>query len=268
MRKNQLRQQVDNYLRLDRRGSPRARKHRHFVLHRVIDDLFKIDFVPAKWHGLTHDHVQKLILYWQRKKLKPATLRKYLNSLRVFLQRIEHSIDGIDNKSLGINNQKSSKKISHFSANIVRQFSNPIAQVLFEFQIGFGLTLSEAMRLIPDIHIKETYLWVTRNIATNSKDRIIPIRNEEQTKIIGSFLTLCNKNHDLISTYNYHFVRCAYNLQMKALNLSPVKTYRYHYARVMHPELNKTLSNYLTCQTIMQEMGINSRMTLWGYLHV
>lgn len=59
MRKNQLRQQVDNYLRLDHRGSPRARKHRHFVLYRVVNDLFKIDFVPAKWHGLTQEHVKK-----------------------------------------------------------------------------------------------------------------------------------------------------------------------------------------------------------------
>ncbi|KTD27498.1 hypothetical protein [Legionella maceachernii] len=267
MRKSQLRRKVDSYLRLDHCGSPRARKHRHFVLYRVIYDLFKIDFVPAKWHGLTRHHILKLIQHWQKQKLKPATIRKYMHTLRNFLLSIEHSIDEIDNKNLGINHQECSKKINIYSSEITQKFSNSIAKLLFELQLEFGVTLSESMRLVPDIHIKENHLWITRNIATNSRDRIIPIRNTKQTKILTNLLALCNNNQDLIGTYNYHFVRCAYHLQLKSLNLSPGKTYRNHYAKTMYSELRKTQSNYLVCQTIMGEMGITSRMTLWRYLY-
>lgn len=53
MRKSYLREQVDNYCRQNHHGSHRARKHRHFVLHKMIRDLFHLGCIPPKWHALT-----------------------------------------------------------------------------------------------------------------------------------------------------------------------------------------------------------------------
>ena len=267
MRKSQLRQQVDNHLRHDHTGSYREKKHRYFVLHKIVRDLYHIECVPGKWHALTVEHVQRLVAHWKSNKLKPSTIMKYMTVLRRFLQKIDHTIHGIDNQRLEIINRKQPSKTIHRHIDILAKFSSPIASLLFEFQMHFGLTLSEAMRLVPDIHIQENHVWVTRDIATNSQDRLIPIRNEQQKRNIDSFLKMCQSNKSLILTLGYHHVRESYSTQLKLLGLAPSKTYRYLYARALHQELSPILPNYLVTQTIMREMGIQTRMTLWSYLN-
>ena len=268
MRKSQLRQQIDNHLRHDHSGSYRAKQHRYFVLHKIVRDLFHIECVPGgTWHALTFDHVQRLVAHWKTSKLKPSTIMKYMTVFRDFLQKINHTMHGIDNQSLGITNRRASLNSTHPPVDILTKFSNPIATLLFKFQVCFGLTLSEAMRLVPDMHIQKENVWVTRDIATNSQDRFVPIRHEEQSKIIDLFLTLCIKNKNLISTLGYHHVREAYRTQLKSLGLPSSKTYRYLYAKSLYQALSPILSNYQINQTIMREMGIQSRMTLWSYLN-
>lgn len=267
MRKSQLRQQIDNHLRHDHTGSSREKKHRYFVLHKIVRDLYHIECVPVKWHALTSADIQRLVAHWKSNQLKPSTIMKYMTVFRRFLQKIDHTIHDIDNQSLEIINHMPPSKTTHFTADILSRFSNPIATLLFEFQISFGLTLSEAMRLTPDIHIQENHVWVTRDIATNSQDRLIPIRHEKQTRLIDSFLMMCNASMNLISTLGYHHVRESYSTQLKVLGLASSKTYRYLYARTLHQELSAILPNYLVNQTIMREMGIQTRMTLWSYLN-
>ncbi len=267
MRKHKLRQEVDNYFRHHHTGSYRTRKHRYYVLYKVIRDLFHIECVPGKWHALTSEHLQKLVLYWKKEKYKSTTIMNYMTVIRCFLQNIGNCIPDIDNKSLGISKQKSRQRIIHIPIDIMQKFSNPIAKIIFEFQTEFGLTVGEAMSLIPDIHLQEDSIWITRNIATNSQDRVIPIRNDKQVEIIKSFKTLCKASQDLSTSYGYPYLRYAYNTQLKEIQLPPSKTYRFVYAQVMHKQLTGILSNYLVCQTIMREMGLKTRMTLWRYLN-
>ncbi len=267
MRKSQLRQQVDNHLRHDHTGSSREKKHRYFVLHKIVRDLYHIECVPGKWHALTSDHIQQLVAHWKSNQLKPSTIMKYMTVFRRFLQKIDHTIHDIDNQSLEIINHRPPSKTIHLAADVLTKFSNPTARLLFEFQMSFGLTLSEAMRLTPDIHIQENHVWITRDIATNSQDRLIPIRHEKQKQIIDSFLMLCKPNKNLTLTLGYHHVRESYSTQLKLLGLASSKTYRYLYARTLYQELSPILPNYLVTQTIMREMGIHTRMTLWRYLN-
>ncbi|MGC1181498.1 hypothetical protein [Legionella sp.] len=146
MRKNQLRQQVDHYCHHDHTGSYRAKKHRYFVLHKMIRrDLFHIGHVPPKWHAVTNEHIQCLVAHWQKERIKPSTIMKYMIIIRDFFQKIEHTIPDINNKNLGLKNQKYHSKTIHLPEDISAQLANPIAKILIELQIHFGLTLSEAM---------------------------------------------------------------------------------------------------------------------------
>ena len=267
MRKNELRQQVDNYFKHHHIDSYRTRKHRHYVLYKTIRDLFHIGSVPNKWHALTKEHIQNLILHWKKEKRQATTIMNYMTVIRFFLNNIDHHIYAIDNKSLGLVKQNANSKLTELPVDIVHNFTNPIAKILFQFQIHFGLTLSEGMRLIPDIHIQKDSIWIIRTIATNSQDRIIPIRNDEQLEIIKNYLKICKPNISLVLTYGYHHLRYVYNTDLQTLNLIPAKSYRFIYARNLKSELSQILSNYMTCQTIMREMGLQSRMTLWRYLN-
>jgi site-specific recombinase XerD len=267
MRKAELRQQLDKYCQMHRTGSHQARKHRRAVLHQVVRDLFQIKSVPAKWHALTHEQIQLLVQHWQKKKLKPSTIMKYMTVIRNFLQHIKHQIGDIDNQSLGVIHNTSRKKTIKLPENILQQLSNPIAKILFELQASFGLTLSEAMRLSPSIHIRENKLWITREVTRNSYDKVVPLNDDKQKEIIQSFLKLCSQGACLIESYGYHQVCSVYSFELKKLKLPSSKTYRYLYAKKRHADLSTVLSPYKVKQTIMDEMGLQSRRTLWNYLN-
>lgn len=48
-------------------------------------------------------------------------------------------------------------------------------------QALFGLTFSETFHIKPGIHIKEQKLWITRDIAFNSADRMMIINSQKST---------------------------------------------------------------------------------------
>ena len=266
MRKNQLRQSAKRYLNEDNRGSYRDKNHRHFVIQKVVDDLFKIGDVPPKWHALNKTHLEQLVSYWQRKRVKTSTIMKYMTVIRWFLKTISHQLTAIDNQHLGLYRVKKSKKEILISPQLLQELSS-IGKLLLNIQIHFGLTLSEAMRLIPEVHIQEHAIWLTREITSNSQDRIIPLRSDFQKKILQELIALTGPEHSLITSQGYDAVRYAYRKSLETIKLPPRKSYRYLYAQAMHKQLSPLLRNYELTLLLMREMGLQSRVTLWGYLN-
>lgn len=223
MRKQSLRQIASPYLDNDNRGSPRDKKYRRFVIFRMIEDLFLLGLAPSNWPNLSSTHLQQLIQHWHKKKVKPSTLMNYMTIIRKFLCHAGHDAKNIDNISLGLQNKKTKKKTTKSPADLLEKIYDPIAKVLLGFQIYFGLTLSEAMRILPGVHIQEHELLLTREITFNSKDRKIPIRSETQIRLIQSFNTLTQGNGCLITSHGYRAVCFSWQKTMKSLRLSSKK---------------------------------------------
>lgn len=253
MRKNELRRFANNQLNNDNHGSHRTRQFRRFVIQRVIDDLFKLKQCPAKWHAVTQDHILALVSRWKKQKIKPATMMKYMTVIRYFLQSIDHPIDGIDNQTLKIARIK--PKVKNTLA--LTKPTHPIARIIFDLQTEFGLTFGEAIRINPDIHLREHSIWLTREITFNSQDRVIPLHNDEQLIILQSLRELTNHHHNLISAHGYHAVRHAYRASMQEAGLSPTKSCRYLYARQQFSGLSQAFSHRDATLLIMREMGLS-----------
>ena len=267
MRKNSLRQTANRYFQTNNCGSPRDKKQRHYVIHKMIDDLFTLGEVPARWQRLTPEQVQGLIQLWHKRKINPATMLKHMTVIRRFLEKIGHQGIPLDNKRLGIIRKVALKKNLSITPDIWQTTSIPIGRVLLGLQIHFGLTLGEAMRLVPDIHSQQKNLWLTREITFNSLDRLIPLRSEIQTQILNELKQLTPNSNSLIATQGYEVVRYQYRQALQELKLPPLKSYRYLYAQQLQRQLLPTLDHYRLSLLIMDEMGLKSRTTLWTYLH-
>ncbi|HDS3848406.1 phage integrase N-terminal domain-containing protein [Legionella pneumophila] len=267
MRKHSLRQIASQYLDHDNSGSPRGKKYRRFVILRMIEDLFVLGLAPSNWPGLTSIHLQQLIHHWHKKKVKPSTLMNYMTIILKFLNHVGHNAENIDNLSLGLQTKKIKKKNRKTSADLLDKINDPIAKVLLGFQIHFGLTLSEAMRILPEVHIQEHELLLTREITFNSKDRKIPIRSEAQIKLTQDFNILTHGNGCLITTHGYRAICFSWQKAMKSLRLSGTKCWRYLYAQQLSSQLSSRISHYRLSLLIMDEMGLKSRTTLWSYLN-
>ena len=53
-------------------GKFQYRKHRAYVIHKMIDDLFVIRQVPSSWQVLKAEHVYKLVQYWKKRHINPS----------------------------------------------------------------------------------------------------------------------------------------------------------------------------------------------------
>ncbi|CZP77983.1 Phage integrase%2C N-terminal [Legionella pneumophila] len=269
MRKQSLRQTANRFLNSDNRGCFKERKRRSYVIHKMIDDLFIVGDVPLRWQVLKPVHIQKLVEHWQKRKLNTATIIRHLSIIRKFLYEMGcPTAKEISNNSLGLKNPRKHKKKPKIYPGFWQNISTPSARLLTGLQIQFGLTLSEAMRLDSDFHIQEHSLWVTREIATNSHDRFIPIRSEVQLALLREFNSLVGDNGNLVKAIGYQPLLYSYRQELIRLKLSSIKNFRYLYARNLKQQMQSVIGNYELTWLIMEEMGLSSRTTVWNYLHV
>ena len=267
MRKYSLRQTTNRYLKTDNRGSFRNKKHRAVIIHKVVDDLFIIGNVPASWKTLRTEHMHELVQYWQKQKIKPATIMRYMTVIRAFLNNIDCPLTGIDNQSLHLYRQYKAPKMIKIQPNIWQTMTDPCAYFIMALQTQFGLTFSEAILLIPDIHVKEHALWITREIAFNSEDRMIPHRLGEQKSILQDLHKHTAGSKSLLQLYGNDGIRYHWHRALDEHKLPINKSYRHLYAQQMKKHLSTTIRHYQLSWLIRDEMGIKSRNTLWRYLH-
>lgn len=268
MRQQALRQTANKLLRLDRRGKYQVRKHRFYVIHKMIDDLYAIQKVPPSWQTLEADHIHSLVNHWKQRRINPVTIMRYMTIIRRFLPDMDCKLDHIDNKSLQlvrIYKHKGSKKT--VEANIWQSMQEPCVRLIMALQIEFGLTFSEAIHIQPFLHVRDNLIWITREIAFNSSDRSIPIRTECQREIVAQFNDFIGDEDNLTTMRGYDLIRLEWRQTMTKHRLSTLKNWRYLYARQMYQILLPDTGNYKICVMIKNEMGIKSRNTLWSYLH-
>ena len=133
-------------------------------------------------------------------------------------------------------------------------------------QIYFGLTFSETMHLLPGVHVQKNHLWLTREITFNSLDRIVPIRSETQINIINEFNLITKNQHRLIELYGYRALCFTWSKALKTARIPVKRSCRYLYAQIIYKQLAPTQSNDKLTKLLMNELGLKSRSTLWGYL--
>jgi hypothetical protein len=266
MRKKSLRQTANHYIQNNRSGCLRDKKQRRYIIYKFIDDLFYLGNVPETWETLPPKQFHNLIALWQRRKTKPSTIMNHMTIIRKFLMSFGYETSALENQNLGLKKKLKDKKRPYINPAIWKQTESPIARVLLGLQIHFGLTLSEAMRIVPSIHVQEHQLWLTREITFNNEDRSIPFQNSEQKKILTELAEQTKTHKNLIESHGYDAVLFSWREAVRALKLPPRKTYRYVYAHLRQKQLIATLNHYNMTLAIMDEMGLKSRTTLWGYL--
>ena len=265
-RKNTLIKSINQYLDYNNQGSYKQRQLRRFVLIKTIEDFYCLRCVPPTWYAVTTNHVRQLVIHWQDNGLKSPTIMNYLICLRSFFNMLNHPIEHIDNKSLGLTKSHNTSKPRVDRDKILNELQNPIAKILFGLQSYFGLTISEAIKLTPDVHITENELWVTRDISSNSKDRIVPIQSQIQRELILLIMQQLKPSESWLKQMDESYIRLAYQYGLTAIGLSTRVQYRYLYAQGRLNELTHLIPKEKVLR-IKEEMSITAASTIWNYCH-
>ncbi|WP_133138549.1 integrase [Legionella genomosp. 1] len=267
MRTQSLRQFANRQIQFDKQGKHLCCKHRAYVIHKMIDDLFAIRQIPPSWQALQSEQIRQLVLYWKKQNINPVTIMRYMTIICRFLRISNCIVANIDNQSLELSRPKTKKKNTKtIYPDIWKSLSDPIVRVIMALQTEFGLTSKEAISIKPGIHLRKCSLWITREIAFNSCDRTIPIRTDNQKVVLNLFNWLVKQYESLAQFKSYEEIRILWRSALAKHHLSSTQSWRYWYAKQMHPLLLPEYGNYKTSLLIRDEMGIKSRNTLWLYL--
>ena len=265
-RKKQLLIKAQQILTNDNRNSLSTRKHRLFSMKRVIDGLFVIRIVPATWYGVQTKHIHELVRYWHSQQLKSSTIMNYLVDLRYFLELINHPLDLIDNKSLKLFKPRNDQKPQLNQKLVLSQIKEPLAYLQLSLQMHFGLTYHEAINLVPSIHVSPDgqAVWITREISTNHKDRIVPLYLAAQHQLITQLRELTDGGkQSLTQSFGASHLRLAYNFALSTLQISTQINYRYLYAKSRFKHLLHVYPAHEAKKIIISETHINQTSTIW-----
>ena len=266
-RKQTLINAVRQNLEKDNQGSFKTRQHRLFAMTRILHDLFAIRIAPFNWHMLTTTDVKALVDFWKKKGLEATTIMNYLADLRYFFRKINHHLEHIDNQSLHLSKSRNPAKPVVNEDTLLHAINEPLSYLLFALQVKFGLTLLEAMRLNPEIHILDNELWVTREISTNRKDRLIPIVSEQQHTILTQLKTTTEEKNSLQKKFGEKHLRLAYKFALSTLKLPTHLNDRYLYAKTRFAQLYKITSKREAKAMVFEETHINKSNPLWKIIH-
>lgn len=266
-RKEKLTENIINVLGNDNQGSPGTRQYRIFTMIRIVHDLFAIRIILQNWHMLGTEDVHALVKFWKKKNLKNSTMMNYLVALRYFLKRINHRIDNIENSNLYLSKPRNNIRPVVDENALLDAISEPLAWLLFALQSRFGLTFLEAMYIKPAIHIRDNGLWITREISTNNKDRLIPVISREQQAILEKLNTLISGNRSLSEQFGERHLRLAWKFALSTLQLPTNMNYRYLYARARLAQLCRETSKKEARVIVISETGITNTSPLWKNLY-
>lgn len=265
MRRQSLRQKAKCYLASNNHGSHRRQQQRRQIIRRFIDALFILRCLPRDMSHFSQSDMKSLIAYWRKKQVSDSTIIKYMTDIRPFLRYLGISTEEMGNKLLGLTASNYQPRLSKVNDLIsLDQLPSPV-RLMLTLQMYLGLTLKEALLMSPEYHVKDDGLWLTREITHNSVDRWVPLRTDEQSKTI----TIMNDqtNHKpLISVFSETYLHLLYRESLTKQKLNTRKQYRYIYACWLSQLLSDSMTSYKLKLTIMDEMGIKSRTSLWHYL--
>lgn len=255
---NQLKEQANHAFSMIKTGSSKHRKYRKYAVYRFIDSLYASGSVPANWYKLTRDNITSVINHWRKSNISDESIRRYLSELRYFLQAINHNINDVDNRSLGLHRSKEQIK-KPFNDDCLQKISDQIVLTILKLQTEFGLTLSESFRFTPDLHIREDHILLSRDITHNSTDRVIMFYSDSQLETVklSQRLIACNSNP--IKQFGYSGVRERYSSEIRKAGLTPTVNYRHVFAINRLHNLLFSYSRSEAIKIVLMEMSISQR---------
>lgn len=264
--KDKLTSSIIQILGRDNRDSSKTRQRRMITMRRIVRDLFAMRIVPQNWHMLKTEDIQALVRLWQKNHLKNSTIMNYLVDLRYYLNRINHHPGNIDNKSLNLSKSRNHVKPAINEQMLLDAVSEPIAWLLLALQSRFGLTFLEAININPAIHIRDNELWITREISTNRKDRLVPVISEEQQAILLKLKNM-TAGDSLFQQFGERHLRLAFKFALSSLQLPTNLNYRYLYVKTRFAQLCRETGKKEARAKVISETHINNTNPLWKNLY-
>ncbi len=236
-----LNYQLKELGRNNRDGSHATQAKRAYLLSQIAKQLHVLGFKGLSARSLRPKHVSALVSLWQRQRIAVGTIKNRMAAIRWWARKVNRrGAVAQGNDFYGIPSRQmisSFSKAQTLSAAQLARITDRHVYLSLELQRAFGLRREEALKFRPNYADRGDRLVLKASWTKGGKSRVIPIRTDEQRKILGRVWQLAGRGSLIPTERSYIQHLRVYVRQIMNAGLSKMHGLRHAYAQERYREL-------------------------------
>lgn len=250
-----LRQDIQHALSSLPAGAPSVARAHQQLFESLVNDLIALGWVVPNLQAVRKPQLTVLIKHWQLRGLASNTIYRNISLLRGVITHYLPHHDFPDNPTLGL--QYTRKKIIFdYQDAHLDGMTNEVVRAICLLQQHFGLKKQEAIYFSPHMVTPDS-LFVSRKVAHNNQNRVIPFWNEAQLALVTQLKAMTVSGF-FEQGYTPSLLSTLHQQAMQQLHYPDKEYLRHHYlvSRFRHLQLHaSSLSYHQRLATLRQELG-------------
>ena len=236
-----LNYQLKQLCRHNRDGSFGTQVQRERELTLIANQLHELGYRCMNQRSLKPRHVEALVDLWLTAEIATGTIKNRMSAIRWWARKVnKQNVVARSNDHYGIPNRifvtNKSKAKSVIETDLAKVRDVHVRMSL-RLQQAFGLRREEAIKFMPSVADRGSYLQLKPSWTKGGKVRQIPIRTEEQRKLLNLAHKLTGKGSLIPSARNYVQQLRIYEGHTSRAGLSKMHGLRHAYAQRRYHEL-------------------------------
>ena len=236
-----LNYQLKKLGRNNRDGSHATQAKRAYLLSQIANQLHELGFKGLSARSLRPKHVDALVSLWQRQRIAVGTIKNRMAAIRWWARKVNRRgavAQGNDYYGIASRQMVSAvSKAKSLSTAQLARITDRHVYLSLELQRAFGLRREEALKFRPNYADRGDRLVLKASWTKGGKSRVIPIRTDEQRKILGRVWQLAGKGSLIPTERSYIQHLRVYVRQIMNAGLSKMHGLRHAYAQERYFEL-------------------------------
>ncbi len=222
-------------------GSFGTQVQRERELTLIANQLHELGYRCMNQRSLKPRQVEALVALWLKTDIATGTIKNRMSAIRWWARKVnKQNVVARSNDHYGIPNRifvtNTSKAKSVVEADLAKVRDVHVRMSL-RLQQAFGLRREEAIKIMPSVADRGDYLQLRPSWTKGGKARQIPIRTEEQRKLVNLTHKLAGKGSLIPSSRNYVQQLHIYEGHTNRAGLSKMHGLRHAYAQRRYEEL-------------------------------
>lgn len=217
--KQNLLKEVFSVLDNNRQGTHNFKKVRKNALKAITKDIIDLKLSITSYFSFTNDHFTALLNYWHGKGNSVSTMMNKRSILVWFLELLGSDIELPRCQDVGLKKIKQPKDSTYVSEDILHNLHHPLSHTIAEFQLYFGLTKLESIKIDLKSSLQKKILNINTRLAFNSNDRSIAVVSEKQKQAIENRFNYLNGKASLLDLAPLEDIVALYHTELILIDI-------------------------------------------------
>ena len=238
-----LNYQLSKLCRDNRDGGFSTQATRSRLLDLIANQLLALGFRRMQSTSLKPKHIDALLAKWREQGISIGTLKNRLSALRWWAKKINKpSIIARDNSVYGVGKRENvakESKAQDLDERKLAKISDQCVRLSIRLQAAFGLRREESIKFSPSYAMQGDHIKLKSSWTKGGRARTIPIRNDEQRRLLDEIKALVKGGSLIPAQLNYVQQLNRYDRQLRNVGFSKLHGLRHGYAQRRYFELTE-----------------------------